>query len=83
MGVEPKIGMFSPPEWMVKIMENPIKMDDLGGTPIFGNTHIFDKGSKISTQTFLYDSYWEGATPKIWQTGPRTDRYKWSDMGPL
>ena len=26
---------------MVKIMENPIKMDDLGGKPtIFGNTHI-------------------------------------------
>ena len=23
------------------IMDNPIKMDDLGGTPIFGNTHIF------------------------------------------
>ena len=22
------------------IMENPIKMDDLGGTIIFGNTHI-------------------------------------------
>ena len=21
-------------------MENPIKMDDFGGTPIFGNTHI-------------------------------------------
>ena len=21
-------------------MENPIEMDDLGGTPIFGNTHI-------------------------------------------
>ena len=21
-------------------MENPIKMDDLGGTPIFGNTHM-------------------------------------------
>ena len=30
------------PKWMVKIMENPIKMDDLGGftTPIFGNTHV-------------------------------------------
>ena len=27
------------PKWMVKIMENPIKMDDLGGTIIFGNTH--------------------------------------------
>ena len=29
------------PKWMVKIMENPTKMDDLGGTPtIFGNIHI-------------------------------------------
>ena len=29
------------PKWMVKIMENPIKMDDLGGKPtIFANTHI-------------------------------------------
>jgi len=28
------------PKWMVKIMENPIKMDDLGGKPtIFGNTY--------------------------------------------
>ena len=37
--VFPKIGL--PPKWMVKIMENPIKMDDLGViTPIFGNTHI-------------------------------------------
>ena len=29
------------PRWMVYFMENPIKMDDLGGKPtIFGNTHI-------------------------------------------
>jgi len=29
------------PKWMVKIMETPIKMDDLGGKPtIFGNSHI-------------------------------------------
>jgi len=29
------------PKYMVKIMENPIKMDDLGGKPtIFGNIHI-------------------------------------------
>ena len=28
------------PKLMVKIMENPIKMDDLGGIRIFGNTHI-------------------------------------------
>ena len=31
-------------KWMVKIMENPIKMDDLGGKPtIFGNIHIAGK----------------------------------------
>ena len=29
------------PKWMVKIMENPIKMDDLGVfPPIFGNIHV-------------------------------------------
>ena len=40
VGVNPKIG-GKPPKWMVKIMENPIKMDDLGGnTPIFGNTQV-------------------------------------------
>jgi len=46
-----------PPKWMVKIMENPMKMDDLGGISptIFGNTHIqpppfsceFIRGSKV------------------------------------
>ena len=37
MGVSKNRGT---PKWMVKIMETPIKMDDLGGknTPIFGNT---------------------------------------------
>ncbi len=34
--VFPKIGFF-PPKWMVKIMENPIKMDDLG-VPLFFET---------------------------------------------
>ena len=31
MGGNPKIG--GTPKWMVKIMENPIKMDDLGVPP--------------------------------------------------
>ena len=33
MGVNPKIGE-NHPKWMVKIMENPIKIDDLG-VPLF------------------------------------------------
>ena len=40
MWVFPKIGVITP-KWMVKIMENPIEMDDLGGKPtIFGNIHV-------------------------------------------
>ena len=39
MGVEPKIG-GKPPKWMVKIMESPIKMDDLG-IPLFLETPIY------------------------------------------
>ena len=40
MGVSKNTGT---PKWMVKIMENPIKMDDLGGfPPIFGvDTHMY------------------------------------------
>ena len=34
----PKIGVF-PPKWMVKIMENPIKLDDFG-VPLFSETSI-------------------------------------------
>ena len=30
-----------PPKWMVKIMENPIKMDDLG-VPLFLETPIYN-----------------------------------------
>ena len=40
MDVEPKIGGFYPPKWMVKIMENPIKIDDLG-VPLFLETPIY------------------------------------------
>jgi len=47
--VFPKIG-GKPPKWMVKIMENPINMDDLGGTPtIFGNTQLKNHHLNITT----------------------------------
>ena len=40
LGVETKKG-GNTPKWMVKIMEKPIKNDDLRGKPtIFGNTHL-------------------------------------------
>ena len=41
MGVEPKIGVFIHPKWMVKIMENPYEqMDDLG-VPLYLETPIY------------------------------------------
>ena len=44
MGVEPKTG-GKPPKWMVKIMENPIKIHDLG-VPLFLETSIYKKNYK-------------------------------------
>ena len=51
MGVEPKIGGFYPPKWMVKIMENPIKMDDLG-------VHLFLETSMyVIMYVYIYIKY--------------------------
>ena len=40
-GCQPKNRGILPPKWMVKIMKNPIKMDDLGGPPLFLETPIW------------------------------------------
>ena len=41
MDVSKNRGGILPPKWMVKVMENPIQIHDLGGnTPIFGLTPI-------------------------------------------
>ncbi len=40
MGAEPKIGVLKPPKWMAKIMENPMKIHDLG-VPLFLETPIY------------------------------------------
>ena len=47
MGVEPTIGRFHPQNGWVIFMENPMKMDDLGGKPtIFGYIHIANQSIK-------------------------------------
>ena len=40
MGGFPKKLGGGPPKWMVKIMENHLKMDDLGVPLFFGKMHI-------------------------------------------
>ena len=60
MGVEPKIGGFFPPKWMVKIMvPNPIEMDGLGvplflETPILQLIHVSQPGLDF---TYIVESY--------------------------
>ena len=54
MGVSKNRGT---PKWMVKIMENPIKMDDLGGkTPYFWK-HPYMSGGWESD---FYQVWWQG-----------------------
>ena len=52
LGVSKNRG-FYPPKWMVKIMENPIKMDYLG-LPLFLETPIFctDQSNMANSQLF-------------------------------
>ena len=36
------------------LMENPIQIEDLGGTPIFGNIHLLLKWSYLLLYSFVY-----------------------------
>ena len=52
MGVSKNRG--GPPKWMVYFMENPIKMDYLGGnTHIFGNTHMNSRNWIFGAKKFM------------------------------
>ena len=53
MWVVPKIG-GKPPKWMVKIMENPIKMDDLGGKPHYFWKHPCPSLSSSDHENYLF-----------------------------
>ncbi len=53
------------PKWMVKIIENPIKMGWFGGpTPIFGNTHVDHPVSCRLHQPPWSRSCWLGSSPR-------------------
>ena len=72
MGVSKNNGT---PKWMVPqngwfIMENPIRMADLGGTIIFGNTQI-DTKIKISSPKIMSNSIRNHAEPGIYFGVPR------------
>ena len=61
--VFPKI-VGKPPKWMVKIMENPIKMDDLGGKPtIFGNIHLDGTWLVLFKDVYFHPEIWGRCSP--------------------
>ena len=42
------------PKWMVKKMETPIKIDDLGGPPLFLETPIFHPPESHTGSNFVW-----------------------------
>ena len=58
--VFPKIGLPQNGWFILFILENPVKMDDLGGTTIFGNTYIadiFQKTKRISSSALAVQRF--------------------------
>ena len=59
-------------KWMVKIMETPIKMDDLGGNPtIFGNIHLISLSCAHQTGVGCITSRHHGHPPEVWHAHQR------------
>ena len=75
--VFPKIRGKSP-KWMVKIMENPIKMDDLEGKPtIFGNSHLATEILNLNDLRRFWGSGFPKQKPPFGVTNRRVGgRYK-------
>ena len=81
----PKIGVYIyTPKWMVKIMENPIKMDDLGGKTHYFWKHPFDSPNffrKISPWSHLL-MQWQW-TVSCGARGGTTGHQGWRRCPPL
>ncbi len=70
LDVEPKIGGFSTPKWMLYFMENLIKMDDLG-VPLFLETPIWSCGNLPFDQATLMSLVvWFCLIMTRWQAEP-------------
>ena len=64
MGVSKNRGTW---KWMVKIVENPIKIDDLGGPPLFLETPIC-----VYIYTYIYISVYIYEFPSTRNAKPRS-----------
>ena len=69
------------PKWMVKIMENPIKMDDLE-VPFFLETPIFGACQRFgSSKVFFSDTYFSGALISAGRMSGVHRNLRWLHMG--
>ena len=69
MAVEPKIRGILPPKWMVKIMENPIKMDDLG-VPLFLETPKYKTVRSVNKKPWPFHPRSLEVTNNHWKGSP-------------
>ena len=81
MGVEPKIGGFYPPKWMVKIMENTLKWMIWGFWHHYFWKHPYQKWpsdafQEVSKMTKFIEDHRPSAR-NVWVTGYRMERMEW------
>ena len=74
MGVSKNRG--GPPKWMVKIMETPIKMDDLG-VPLFLETLIY----RVLSRTFASIYFAKSAVRTCFRCWPALAQSMWRRGG--
>ena len=68
------------PKWMVKIMEKPYQNGWFGGTPIFGNTHLFEHVRVCFLRCNLTLPALQSAQEEHWCPG-RKDNFHWAPNG--